>query len=314
MLLLEVVSGMLQHVPCCTMYHAAQKGAAVGEGSPLTNSSSSSSSTVETEQQQATSTLLLLVLICRSLLVLREALLQLPEMSGLGLDAQMHDAAAVTAVGEDRMQEFVEEKQHEFAAKVLHVFLNVRRALHSCFLVQQAATGAAEAARSGFKATGHTAAQHAGSSSSSSSSGIIIIIIISSSREPVRWQYLLRPQESRKLMKALHTLEEVWNADAAATASTAAAVRSEQPLLTLQQLQHFRAAIRFCRVLVSVAPLPVVCNNPECVQLGGPSETAAARFMCAGCGCRYCSAACQAAGWRGHKKACRRMTDCGMRV
>jgi hypothetical protein len=292
------------------MYHAAQKGAAVGEELPITNSSSSSSSsssTVETEQHQATSTLLLLVLVCRSLLVLHEALLQLPEMSGLRLDAQMHDAAAVTAVGEDRMQEFVEEKQHEFAAKVLHVFANVRRALHSCFLVQQAATGAAEAER----ATGHMAAQYAGSSSSS---GFSSSSSSSSSREPVRWQHLLRLQESRKLMNALHTLDKVWNADAAATTSAAAAGSSEQPGLAQQRLQQFHAALRFCRVLVSVAPLPVVRNNPGCVQLGGASEAAAARFMCAGCGCRYCSAACQAAGWRGHKKACRRMADCGMRV
>jgi hypothetical protein len=34
------------------------------------------------------------------------------------------------------------------------------------------------------------------------------------------------------------------------------------------------------------------------------SEAAAAHYVCAGCGCRYCGAACQAAGWRSRKKAC----------
>jgi hypothetical protein len=69
-----------------------------------------------------------------------------------------------------------------------------------------------------------------------------------------------------------------------------------------------------CRTLVALAPLPVVCNNPGCGELSGVSEAAAARYVCAGCGCRYCSAACQAAGWRGHKKACRRMAAYGVRV
>jgi hypothetical protein len=306
MLLLEVVSGMLQHVPCCAFHHALLEEAAVGKGSPET-SSSSSSSTVETEQQQVASTLLLLVLVCRSLVVLHELLLQLPQMSWRGLDAQMHDddASAVKAAGVGS-QELLTKKQHEFAAKVLRVFANVRTALHSCFRVQQAATAAAAVAaeRTDGQAAGHTASQHASSSSSSNS-------------RRVRWQYLLRLQESRKLMNALHTLDSVWSADAAATTScnsTAAAGSSEQPELTQQQLQQFRAALQFCRVLVAVAPLPVVCNNPGCVRLGGASEAAAARFMCAGCGCRYCSAACQAAGWRGHKKACRRMADCGMSV
>jgi hypothetical protein len=63
----------------------------------------------------------------------------------------------------------------------------------------------------------------------------------------------------------------------------------------------YQDALRLCRTVTAVAPLPVVCNNPGCGELGGVSEAAAARYVCAGCGCRYCSAACQAAGWRGHK-------------
>jgi hypothetical protein len=307
MLLLDALSAMLQHamlVSGCTMYHAALEEAAVRTESSKTDSSSS---TVETVQQQRASTLLLLVLVCRSLLLLHEALLQLPQMSGLGLDAQVSDAAGPTASAARMQQEFV--------TYALRAFDSVRAVLHICLKAQQAAAAADN--RSGSQAAEHPAGQHASSSSS----------------RRVRWQYLLRLQDSRKLMKALHTLDEVWCTDTTATANhnsaaeqpssssspaaqnnDAGADSSEQPGLTQQQLQQFRAALRFCRVLVSVAPLPVVCNNPGCMQLGGASEAAAARFMCAGCGCRYCSAACQAAGWRGNKKACRRMADCGMRV
>jgi hypothetical protein len=89
-------------------------------------------------------------------------------------------------------------------------------------------------------------------------------------------------------------------------------VISDRELLQRQQI--YRDALVFCRTLVAVAPLPVVCNNPGCGELSGVSEAAAARYVCAGCGCRYCSAACQAAGWRGHKKACRRMAACGLKV
>jgi hypothetical protein len=313
MLLLEAVSTMLQHVSCCaagtSVHNAVLDEAAVQQASSIASSSSSSSAGTG---QQGASTLLLLVLVCRGLLVLHEALLQLPKMSGLRLDTQLHEAAAPTA-GAARVQQ-------EFVTNVLRVFDNVRAVLHSCFKEQQAAAAA-----------GFMTGQHATTSSSSSESSSS-----SSSSRRVRWQYLLQLQESRKLMKAVHALEEVWSADTNATScistdltaaeelspscspamveGTAAAGSSKQPGLTQQQLQQLRAALQFCRVLVSVSPLPVVCNNPGCVQLGGASEAAAARFMCAGCGCRYCSAACQAAGWRGHKKACRRMADCGMRV
>jgi hypothetical protein len=66
-------------------------------------------------------------------------------------------------------------------------------------------------------------------------------------------------------------------------------------------------AIELCRGLTAAVPLPLVCNNPTCVNLARPSEAAAAAKMCAGCRCRYCSPACQAGDWRRHKKACKRM-------
>jgi hypothetical protein len=82
----------------------------------------------------------------------------------------------------------------------------------------------------------------------------------------------------------------------------------------VEMQQVYSDALRFCRTVVAVAPLPVVCNNPRCGDLSGMSEAASAHYVCAGCGCRYCSAACQAAGWRSHKMACRRMAAYGLRV
>jgi hypothetical protein len=334
--------GQVSHLLC----QSARVNALAGNTSTVTgssssnsnssNSSSSSSSRTGYEQQRA-STLLLLVLICRSLVVLHEALLQLPQMSGLGLDAQMRDAAA--PIGE------AAQVQQVFVVTVWQMFSAMYTALHICLRTQEAvALTAVDAARCSDSqaGTGHTASRDATTSSSSSSGKFSSSSSSSSSsREPsssssqrVRWQYLLRLHESRKLMTALPSLLDVWNNTSeiscstavgaaeqlssssfpAAVDGTAAAGSSEKTGLSQQQLQQFYAILQFCRVLVSVAPLPVVCNNPGCVQLGGASEAAAARFMCAGCGCRYCSAACQAAGWRGHKKACRRMGDCGMRV
>jgi hypothetical protein len=161
----------------------------------------------------------------------------------------------------------------------------------------------------------------------------------------VRWQYLLRLHESHKLAAAAAAFSARWSPgevqlvvlsyqeqrdaeDAAFAAATRQVLQvldkrgergiprptliSNRELLQGQQL--YRDALVFCRTLVAVAPLPVVCNHPGCVELSGVSEAAAAHYVCDRCGCRYCSAAWQAAGWRSHKKACRRMAACGMRV
>ncbi|KAF6254936.1 hypothetical protein COO60DRAFT_273590 [Scenedesmus sp. NREL 46B-D3] len=72
-------------------------------------------------------------------------------------------------------------------------------------------------------------------------------------------------------------------------------------------------ALELCRALVAAVPLPVVCNNPNCESLEGASEAAAASKMCAGCHCRYCSAACQAADWRRHRRACKGMVAAGQK-
>uniref|UniRef100_A0A383VF54 MYND-type domain-containing protein n=1 Tax=Tetradesmus obliquus TaxID=3088 RepID=A0A383VF54_TETOB len=149
----------------------------------------------------------------------------------------------------------------------------------------------------------------------------------SSSSPRVTWQYLLRLHESRKLSAATAAHVENWTAADVAALNKAVADRAghgsgttsaEQQQAAADaaagDLQMYQDVLTMCRTLTAVAPLPVVCNNPGCVELRGVSEAAAARHVCAGCGCRYCSAACQAADWRSHKKGCRRMAACGMRV
>jgi hypothetical protein len=76
--------------------------------------------------------------------------------------------------------------------------------------------------------------------------------------------------------------------------------------------QMYADAMELCRNIAAAVPLPLVCNNPSCENLAGPSEKAAAAKMFGGCRCRYCSAACQAADRRRHKKACRRMMAAGL--
>jgi hypothetical protein len=75
--------------------------------------------------------------------------------------------------------------------------------------------------------------------------------------------------------------------------------------------QLYADALELCRTVVAAAPLPLVCNNLGCENMAGASEADAARKVCVGCRCRYCSAACQAADWRRHKRACKRMAAAG---
>ena len=51
---------------------------------------------------------------------------------------------------------------------------------------------------------------------------------------------------------------------------------------------------------------PLVCCNPGCTNLEGPSELQLKTFACGGgCGVRYCSRECQVQGWRlGHRHSC----------
>uniref|UniRef100_A0A383V4W0 MYND-type domain-containing protein n=1 Tax=Tetradesmus obliquus TaxID=3088 RepID=A0A383V4W0_TETOB len=130
----------------------------------------------------------------------------------------------------------------------------------------------------------------------------------SSSNSQVSWGYLLQLQQSSPRWAAAVAAFDVGglhNLDL-----TAAQVLPGNPVLNTVR-QQYTAAIQLCRTLVAEAPLPVVCNNPSCENLAGVSEAAAASKACAGCRCRYCSAACQTADWKRHKSACKRMAAAG---
>lgn len=56
-----------------------------------------------------------------------------------------------------------------------------------------------------------------------------------------------------------------------------------------------------------VSEVLLVCNNPDCQNMSGPSELAVKTFACGGDGCesRFCSRECQAMAWRlGHRDVC----------
>jgi hypothetical protein len=169
---------------------------------------------------------------------------------------------------------------------------------------------------------------HDGSSSSSSSS----------STSP-RWHYLLeQPRKSKRWAEAAAVFDSRWP-DALGMMSAAAAAAAVKLLTDTgetsdssnsssnadgtssahhQQLgpdditQLYADALQLCRALVAAAPLPLVCNNPSCDNLVGASETTVATKLCAGCRCRYCSAACQAADWRRHRRGCKAMAAAGL--
>jgi hypothetical protein len=283
-----------------------------------------------TKQQAAASAIFLLLLICRGLISV-----------GMMIDSKAAAAGGGAAVAGDKeaLNFKLTALQQVFAA-----FSDVRAALKVCMQCQAAGllAGAADddgaAAGIGFDSSSSSsgitrdrassAADNTSDSSSSSSSG--------SSKQRVRWQYLLRLHESRKLMSALAAFDSTWDlerfpgfqnmicaaavnevllAEASADDDSASNPCDPWPELIESSTHRFCTdTLGLWRTLLAVAPLPVVCNNVSCRQLQGPSEAAAAKYVCAGCGCSYCSTACQAAGWRGHKKACRRMVACRMKV
>jgi hypothetical protein len=295
--LLQQLSSVLMAAVRHTMQTHSTPAAAAAAAS---SSSSSSSSSGSRGEQARASSIFLMVLLCQRLLALHDAAAGIAGMPSAGLS---RDTADEPAAGE--VNSVADNLMCNFMADALAVFAPLP-ALQMCFWVEGAAAAGADGAGAAQTAAPITLGLRSNSSSSSSSS------------RPVCWQHLLRLHESRKLMGAVAafgekwrpgTLMPVWLAKAFAD-GLGSRVSSEQQVKLRQMYQD---AMDFCRALVAVAPLPVVCNNPQCKALHRVSEGAAAHYVCAGCGCRYRSAACQAAGWRSHKKACRRMAACGLK-
>jgi hypothetical protein len=275
-------------------------------------SSSSSSRYISRSGRQAwASAMFLAVLVLRGFVQVHEAEASVPAAAAAGLACDAAAAPIVSTLGA-RVQQLmvcmlaVFRLAFDMSAEIM------TKCMMECGLV---------AGRSSSSAVAAAPVQPEPNGSSSSSS---------SSSQPVRWQHLLCLYPSRKLVAAFLSFGGAWTkdqvesvlwsrkvkADAALQGRTMAevyaAALSKEQLAEMRQL--YQDALRFCMTATALAPLPVVCNNPGCGELSGVSEAAAARYVCAGCGCRYCSAACQAAGWRSHKKGCRRMAACGLRV
>uniref|UniRef100_A0A383V5G8 MYND-type domain-containing protein n=1 Tax=Tetradesmus obliquus TaxID=3088 RepID=A0A383V5G8_TETOB len=172
-----------------------------------------------------------------------------------------------------------------------------------------ASTGGCSTARhrSGEANSGSTVTGTAGKGSSSSSSSSS-----NSSSQQLKWGYLLNLQQSSTRWAA--AAAEYRAAMQASAQQLAADGEDAHPAAcpAAQVGQQYQAAVKLCRALAAAAPVPALCNNPGCENLAGVSEAAAASKACAGCRCRYCSAACQTADWKRHKHACRRMAAAGV--
>jgi hypothetical protein len=303
------------------LLEVAQKAAATDTANSSSSSSSSSVACVPNEesQQVAASSRFLSVLLSRILVAVDEA-----------AAAAVATAVALDAANQGCSDIYIPACHYaQIALKVFCLLHEASLPQHVLDLLQ--APGYAQSSGLGDAAT-NTACGTGGSCSSSSSSssggggggGASTSSSSSSSSsccsQPVRWQYLLQLHGSRKLAAAMEHVGGTWSMDSAIlrqiiTQCLSAYSELQASSIELPELQQlYQAALGYCRTLVAVAPLSVVCNNPGCVELRGVSEAAAAHYVCAGCGCRYCSVACQAAGWRSHKKACKRMAACGMKV
>uniref|UniRef100_A0A383WBX8 phytol kinase n=1 Tax=Tetradesmus obliquus TaxID=3088 RepID=A0A383WBX8_TETOB len=233
-------------------------------------------------------------------------------------------------------------------AALLQVFGQLHVALRQLGLTAAAAAAAAAAAsaepaaggpassssREGLAGGGSgeaadTSAEHdTGINSNRSSSGT------TAGRQP-KWSYLLQLHGCDRWGAAARTFEQRWpdvlaaiNSSSSSSSSIAAGsdarspsepgsssssdvfgAGSQQQPADVDEL--YADALQLCRALVAAAPLPLVCNNPGCANMCGLSEAAAASKLCAGCRCRYCSAACQSADWKRHRRACKRMAAAG---
>jgi hypothetical protein len=149
----------------------------------------------------------------------------------------------------------------------------------------------------------------AGSSSAAPDAGCS-----SSSSRQAKWGYLLQLQQNSRWAGAAAAFDSKWPDISTAVDGLA----QEMPTSSSSTGTHvdvgqlYADALQLCRALAAAAPLPLVCNNPGCDNLEGASEAAVASKMCAGCRCRYCSAACQAADWRRHRKGCKAMAAGGL--
>jgi hypothetical protein len=264
-----------------------------GLGAVFSSSSSSSNNNSSTQLQARASAALLAVVAARSIMQLADAM----EAAGPQLLLASHNAAPAFKVAWgsaftnamicNQIRSAVPERmtvwQH-WIFRVQDTVTHLCVALYDLGLLlqpqQHAATAATQAA--GIAA----AVEQAGTATSSSSSTGV----------QSRWSYLLRLQQSSKKWRAAAE-REASSRDMAIFRVLAAAMHGSSSMAAGELERCFKESLQLVRTLAAVAPLPVVCNNPSCDNLAGVSEAAAACKVCAGCRCRYCSAACQRGDW-----------------
>jgi hypothetical protein len=299
----------------------------------LTTAVSSSSSSSD-KRQVAASAALLAVVVARSIVQLADAM----DAAGPQLLLDSLTAAPAFAMGWasaygglicTQMQfvgaehpTCVQAQQH-WQMKVFDTITSLCSSLRAVGLLQQQqplATAAAAAA--GVDAAEHAGTASAGVATSSSSvsaaagpadSAAAESSSSRSSEPQIKWSYLLRLQQDSKKWRAAAAAWAASSRDMAVPLLCvfAAAMQGSSSSAAERIERSCKDSLQLARTLTAVAPLPVVCNNPSCENLGGVSEAAAASKACAGCKCRYCSAACQKADWLRHKRACRRMAAAG---
>jgi hypothetical protein len=127
-----------------------------------------------------------------------------------------------------------------------------------------------------------------------------------------KWDYLSQQLPRSSIWTtAISALDSKWSSGLALLAGGQQGdVNTAEESVDVGQL--YADAVQLCRALASAAPLPLICNNPQCTNLARASEKALATKQCAGCRCRYCSAECQRADWKRHRPACKAMASSGL--
>jgi hypothetical protein len=297
---------------------------------PSSSSSSSSSDSSPNGRQAWASAMFLAVLVLRGFVQVHEAAASVPAAAAAGL-AQHATDAPILSIVDARVQQMMVCMLAVFRMAFVLTTDGMRKCRGELAHQQQQQLGTGLVNGRSFSSAAAAAAVESGQGQLAAAAPVQPELhSSSSSSQPVRWRHLLCLHPSRKLMAAIVNFGRAWREDEVASVlygsqvkpgamaegqsleQAYAAALSKEQLAEMRQL--YQDALRLCWTVAAVTPLPVVCNNPGCGELSGVSDAAAARYVCAGCGCRYCSAACQAAGWRSHKKACRRMAAFGLRV
>jgi hypothetical protein len=249
--------------------------AAVAADLSSSGSSSSSSSSGDSNfpgKQARASAMFLAVLVMRGFVQVHEAAASIPAAAAGGL-AQDATAAAIVSSLDARLQQLMVCMIAGFRAAfcvpedgILKCTWELKQRQQRGLVVNRKSTSAAAAAAVAAKQEQTAAAAPLQPEPCSSSSS-----------QRVRWQHLLCLYPSRKLVVAFLNFQEAWSENKIhwvlrsskvnanmisqdwSMEDFFSAVLTKELLAEMQQL--YQDALRFCRTITALAPLPVVCNN-----------------------------------------------------